>query len=167
MGFSAYLARKLRRCRVVVDVDNLKIQGCKGRWRWPWRCHILGARVMLMMLVTHFRPGSSFRFRAEVQGSRQPLHSAKTFHLLKRHSNFQTTTFLAAIQRSFYLSHPFERSGYPCLWVTLSSHTYKSSRDQEAVFSPTKPSEKIGKFQTLAISISNMGVSQRLARNLA
>ena len=51
---------------------------------------------MLMMLVTHFRPGSSFRFRAEVQGSRQPLHSAKTFHLVKKAFKFSNNNFFSS-----------------------------------------------------------------------
>ena len=46
-------------------MDKLKIQGCEGRSIGHGHAVIwsLRARMMLMMLdVTHFRPGSSFRF---------------------------------------------------------------------------------------------------------
>ena len=53
-------------------MDKLKIQGCEGRSIGHGHAVIwsLRARMMLMMLdVTHFRPGSSFRFMGEVDGN--------------------------------------------------------------------------------------------------
>ena len=89
----------------------------------------------------------------------QQLNSTKAFHPLKRHSNFQTTTAKG--------SHPKVVLPVACdIWVTLSSHTCNSSRDQEAVFSPTishqKKIREIQKKKALAISISNMAVFSKL-----
>lgn len=83
-------------------MDTLKIQGCEGRSIGHGHAVIwsLRARMMLMMLdVTHFRPGSSFRFMGwmETYGRSSNFLDnysipQRPFHLLKRHSNFQTTT---------------------------------------------------------------------------
>ena len=83
-------------------MDKLKIQGCEGRSIGHGHAVIwsLRARMMLMMLdVTHFRPGI-FRFmrwmetygRSSIFSRKKRLNSTKAFNLLKRHSNFQTTT---------------------------------------------------------------------------
>ena len=69
-------------------MDKLKIRGCEGRSIGHGHAVIwsLRARMMLMMLdVTHFRPGI-FRFMRWMETY------GRSFNLLKRHSNFQTTT---------------------------------------------------------------------------